>query len=201
MKSSLFIVLIFAIGVLLGTQHLLSDFLARVDMILYALYGLLFLVGIDIGSNPSAWLTIKKLNLKIVLVPVSIAIGSVLGAAMVSPLFVGISWGDALAVGAGFGYYSLSSIIITQIKGDALGVIALLANLSREIFTLLFASVLARFFGKLAPVAAGGATAMDTTLPVVARFSGKDYAIIAFFSGIVLTILVPFLVPLFLSLG
>ncbi len=201
MKNSLLIVLIFAAGVLFGTQHLLSAFMARVDMILYALYGLLFLVGIDIGSNPSAWLTIKKLNLKIVLVPVSIAAGSVLGAAMVSPFFANISWGDAFAVGAGFGYYSLSSIIITHIKGDALGVIALLANLSREIFTLLFASLLARFLGKLAPVAAGGATAMDTTLPVIARSSGKDYAIIAFFSGIVLTVLVPFLVPLFLSLG
>ena len=81
-----------------------------------------------------------------------------------------------------------------------LGVIALLANLSREIITLIFAPLFVRLFGKLAPIASGGATAMDTTLPIVARFSGKEYAIIAFFSGIVLTVLVPILVPFILSL-
>jgi uncharacterized membrane protein YbjE (DUF340 family) len=42
---------------------------------------------------------------------------------------------------------------------------------------------------------------MDTTLPVISRFSGKEYAIIAVFSGIVLTILVPFMVTFILTFG
>jgi len=167
---------------------------------LYALYALLFLVGADIGGNPNAWKTLKKASLAVILVPLSIAVGSLVGAGLFSLLLPRISVKDAAAIGAGFGYYSLSSIIITQIKGSTLGVIALLANLSREIITLIFAPLFVRLFGKLAPIASGGATAMDTTLPMTARFSGKEYAIIAFFSGIVLTVLVPILVPFILSL-
>jgi len=101
-----------------------------------------------------------------------------------------------MAIGSGFGYYSLSSIIISKIRNDTLGVMALLANISREIFTLLAAPLLVRYFGKLAPIASGGATSMDTTLPVIAKYSGKEYAVISVFSGVALTILVPFIIAL-----
>jgi len=36
---------------------------------------------------------------------------------------------------------------------------------------------------------------------VISRYSGKEYAIVAVFSGIVLTILVPFLVTFILTVG
>jgi uncharacterized membrane protein YbjE (DUF340 family) len=78
-------------------------------------------------------------------------------------------------------------------------VVALLSNIFREVATLLTTPILVRYFGKLAGIASGGATAMDTTLPVISRYSGKEYAIIALFSGIVLTILVPFLVTFILT--
>ena len=52
-----------------------------------------------------------------------------------------------------------------------------------------------RFTGKLGPVLAGGAAAMDTCLPVVAHVSGERCAILAVFSGMCLTLLVPFLLP------
>lgn len=189
----------FIVGISVGALNWLPVSFQQADLVLYALYGLLFLVGIDIGSNPKAWFALKKINLKIVLVPISIIVGTLLGALLFSLMLSSISMGDALAVGAGFGYYSLSSVIIGQIRGEALGVVALLANLSREIITILFGPLLVKYFGKLASVAAGGATTMDTTLPVVAKFSGKDYVIIGLFSGVVLTFLVPFLVPLFLN--
>jgi uncharacterized membrane protein YbjE (DUF340 family) len=54
-------------------------------------------------------------------------------------------------------------------------------------------------FGKLGPVVAGGATAMDTTLPIITRSSGNEYGIIAVFSGVVLTVLVPFIVTFILT--
>ena len=104
-----------------------------------------------------------------------------------------------MAVGAGFGYYSLSSVFITQLHSQSLGVVALLSNIFREVATLLATPLLVSYFGKLAGIASGGATAMDTTLPVISRYSGQSYAIIAVFSGIVLTILVPFLVTFILT--
>ncbi|MCG8375720.1 MAG: lysine exporter LysO family protein, partial [Chlorobiales bacterium] len=81
-----------------------------------------------------------------------------------------------------------------------LGVIALLSNIFREIITLLAVPLLVKYFGKLAGIATGGATAMDTTLPIIVKFTGKDYGIIAIFSGITLTILVPVLVTMILEL-
>jgi uncharacterized membrane protein YbjE (DUF340 family) len=102
-------------------------------------------------------------------------------------------------VGAGFGYYSLSSIFIGQISGKTLGVVALISNILREIITLLGTPLLLKFFGQLAPIAAGGATSMDTTLPVITKFTGKEYAVISVFSGVVLTMLVPFLVTFILK--
>jgi uncharacterized membrane protein YbjE (DUF340 family) len=79
------------------------------------------------------------------------------------------------------------------------GVIALLANISREIITLLFTPLFVKIFGKLAPISAGGATSMDTTLPIISRFSGHDYAIVSVVHGTILTILVPFLVSFILT--
>lgn len=199
MKSSLLIMLSFSLGIGVGIFKWIPASIQHIDLVLYALYGLLFLVGIDIGSNPKAWFALKKINLRITLVPVSIIVGTLFGASLFSMLLSSVSFNDALAVGAGFGYYSLSSVIISQIRGESLGVVALLANLSREIITLILSPLLVKFFGKLAPIASGGATTMDTTLPAVAKFSGKDYVIIGLFSGVVLTFLVPILVPLILD--
>jgi uncharacterized membrane protein YbjE (DUF340 family) len=106
-----------------------------------------------------------------------------------------------MAVGAGFGYYSLSSIFIAQISGETLGVIALLSNIMREIFTLLMTPVLVLYFGKLAGIASGGATSMDTTMPVIVKYSGKEWGIVAVFSGVVLSVAVPFLVSFILKMN
>lgn len=107
---------------------------------------------------------------------------------------------DCLAVGSGFGYYSLSSIFITQYRGAELGTIALLANIFREILTLLGAPLLAKYFGKLAPISVGGATTMDTTLPIITRYSGESFIIVSIFHGFCVDFSVPFLVTFFCSL-
>jgi uncharacterized membrane protein YbjE (DUF340 family) len=98
------------------------------------------------------------------------------------------------------GYYSLSSVILTHSRGIELGSIALISNILRELFTLLSAPLLVRIFGRLAPISAGGVTSMDITLPVIIRFSGKEYAALAVFHGAVLDPLVPLLVGAFGSM-
>ena len=77
---------------------------------------------------------------------------------------------------------------------------ALLANIAREILTLLLAPLLARWFGPLAPIAAGGATTMDTTLPIIAQTSGQRFVIVSIFHGFLVDFSVPFLVTLFCGL-
>ena len=104
------------------------------------------------------------------------------------------------AVGAGFGYYSLSSIFIADLRGPELATVALLCNVMREIFTLLAAPLVARRAGPLAAVSIGGATTFDTTLPVITRAAGAPYAVVSIFHGCVLDFSVPFLVTFFCTL-
>jgi uncharacterized membrane protein YbjE (DUF340 family) len=199
MKNSLIIVGFFVLGILAGMNALVPVAVLKNDPSTYALYILMLLVGMGIGADKNAWEVLKKARLKIILVPLTVVIGTLLGAAAVSPFLKNISLRESLAVGAGFGYYSLSSIFIGQISGKTLGVVALISNILREIITLLGTPLLLKFFGQLAPIAAGGATSMDTTLPVITKFTGKEYAVISVFSGVVLTMLVPFLVTFILK--
>lgn len=198
MKGSLIILSFFAGGLLLGMYKLLPKQLLQNDYSLYALYVLMFLVGIGIGSNKKSLQVIKSVNFKILLVPLSVITGTYIGVSVFSLIQNSLSLIESLAIGSGFGYYSLSSVLITEVSGEELGVIALLSNISREIITLLLTPLFARYFGKLAPISSGGATAMDTTLPIITKYIGSDYAIISVFSGVVLTILVPFLIAIIL---
>ncbi|TKG91912.1 lysine exporter LysO family protein [Puteibacter caeruleilacunae] len=199
MKGSLIILAFFATGVLLGSNKFLPEFMMENDLSMYALYVLMFVVGVGIGADKNSWSVVKKMKVKLFMVPLGIIIGTGIGTFLISFLLSDINYKESLAVGAGFGYYSLSSIFITQMHGETLGVIALLSNVLREMFTLLLTPILVKYFGKLAGIAGGGATAMDTTLPIIVRYSGKEWGIIAVFSGIVLTILVPFLVTFILE--
>jgi len=114
--------------------------------------------------------------------------------------FADITLVESLAVGGGFGYYSLATVILTRLGDPALGSVALLSNMIHEALALVLPPFLLRFTGRLGPVLAGGAAAMDTCLPVVAQVSGERCAILAVFSGMCLTMLVPMLLPLIMAL-
>lgn len=197
MKGSIIIVAFFVFGVMLARLGVLPRDLTENDFSIYVLYGLMFLVGMSIGSDTKALAALKKQNLKIVLVPLATILGTWLGCVAVYFILPGWSLTDSLAVGSGFGYYSLSGIFITEYRGAELGTIALAANIFREIITLLGAGVMVRYFGKLAPICSGGATTMDTTLPVITRFSGKEWVMVSIFHGFVVDFTVPFLVTFF----
>lgn len=197
MWGSVIIISCFGAGVLMGRFVGLPDFLVQGDPTLYALYLLMFLVGIGIGQDKEALKALKQQNLKIMLVPLATVTGTFLGTAFVSFFLPGRSLTDCLAVGAGFGYYSLSSVFITQYKGAELGTIALMSNICRELMALLAAPLFVRYFGKLAPISVGGATTMDTTLPVITRYAGKEWVVVSMVHGMTVDFCVPFLVTFF----
>lgn len=200
MKGSIIIVSFFILGVLCGNYELLPVWILESDYSLYALWLLMFCVGISVGSDKKALHSIRNIERGYMWLPAFTIIGTLAGSA-ISVFFInGYSVTDCLAVGSGFGYYSLSSIFITQYKGPELGTIALVSNICREIITLLFTPALVYIFGKLAPISCGGATTMDTTLPVITKYSGKEMAVIAIFHGITVDFTVPFLVTFFATL-
>lgn len=200
MQMSLKILLFFAAGIIVGLSTWLSAMSVETDLSQYALFFLMFLVGITIGADGGSFLVLKKQGMRLFLVPMATIAGTFSGIIFMMMFIQSISVREALAVGAGLGYYSLSSIIISELHSDALGVIALLSNVTREIITLLLAPLMGTYFTKISPITAAGATSMDTTLPVITTVSGKEFAIISLFHGILLTILVPILVTFILWL-
>lgn len=200
MRGSLIIVVFFIAGLLLARWGWIPSSLSEGDVSIWALYALMFLVGISIGSDTQALKAIRGQHWKILWVPIATWAGTLAGTALASLLLPSRSLADCLAVGSGFGYYSLSSIFITEYRGAELGTIALAANIIREIITLLGAPLLVCWFGKLAPICAGGATTMDTTLPVITRFSGKEFVVVSIFHGFIVDFSVPFLVTFFCKL-
>lgn len=158
---------------------------------------LVFSVGIDIGMNKEAFVQIKKMGVKILLIPISVAAGSLLGGAVVS-LITQETLKECLAISSGLGWYSLSGIMITEAGNPVAGAVSFLSNVIREILTFIVVPFLAKYLNFYCAIAPGGATAMDTTLAVISRNTNGKIAVIAFVSGITLTMLVPVLLPLFL---
>lgn len=199
MKGSLIIIGFFVLGTLCGAFHWLPFDVGETNVSFYALCGLMFSVGLSIGNDPQTLKNFRVLNPRLVLLPVATILGTLSATALASFLLPHRSAADCMAVGAGMGYYSLSSIFITEYKGPELGTVALLSNIFREIITLLCAPLLVRWFGNLAPISSGGATTMDTTLPIITRCSGQQFVIVSIFHGFVTDFSVPFLVTFFCS--
>lgn len=200
MKGSLVIVAFFALGVAFGRMGLLPADLGDTGLSFYALCALMFCVGVGLGSDPQTLRNFRTLSPRLMLLPLGTLVGTLAGSLLACLLLAHRSAADCLAVGSGFGYYSLSSIFITEYKGAELGTVALLANVVREMLTLLLAPFLARWFGPLAPISAGGATTMDTTLPVILQASGNRFAVVSVYHGFLVDFSVPFLVTLFCGL-
>lgn len=205
MKSSIVVLGLFLLGILLGINHFIPNEWLEGNLTMGILYVLIFQVGIGIGSNKDLKEMLKGLKPKMLLLPLSTILGTLLFSLLASFLIVQWKVTDCLAVGSGFAYYSLSSVLITELKQASVGVqvatelgtLALLANIAREMISLLGAPLFSKFFGKLAPISVAGINSMDVMLPMISRYSGKNMIPVAIMHGIVLEMSVPFLVSLF----
>jgi len=168
----------------------------------WALDVLLFFIGMQFAQSG---LSLRGTILKpaTLLVPFATAFGTLSSSLLLVPFFhVGV--GKALALSAGFGWYSLSGVLISNLGDPALGSAAFLANMFRETIALLSIPFLARTRLPVLAVGVGGATAMDVTFSIT-YFSmgekGPENAPLIFASGALLSLCVPVLVPLFYRLG
>lgn len=151
---------------------------------------LLFVMGLVFGLDKDSMAKIRQAGLKILVVPFAVACGSVLGG-IVSGLVLGIDVVATAAVSAGYGWYTLAGPLVRQFFGAEWGTLGFVVNFLRELLTIISISLLIRI-DKSAPIAAGGATTMDTTLPVIVQYCGSDALITAFSSGFTLSLIAPF---------
>jgi len=160
------------------------------------LLGFMFLIGLDLAYSP---LDRSWLNWKIMLVPIACIIGSLLGAIAVSLWIKDIRLIDLIMLSQGYGFYSMTGIVITELKNSQLGSIALMNDLFREIFAIIFMYLIGWRYPRSA-ISSAGATAMDVTLPMVKQACGNDFIPHAMVSGFVLSILAPIVVSVFAAL-
>ncbi len=197
MKSGFIILFSFLAGVVLAYFKWIPSALLETDYSVYILYALMFFVGISIGANiKELYQPLMRYRMKIVLVPVATIAGTLLSCLALGLLFNNITLRETVAIGAGFGYYSFSAIYLKELAGAEIGMMALVANLFREIFTLLCTPLLVKYFGNLAPITSAGATSIDTSLPIITRYSGQQFVVISLFHGVVVDISVPLILSL-----
>jgi uncharacterized membrane protein YbjE (DUF340 family) len=182
-------------GVVVGVFA--KDWLTGVDDIVTGLlYVLLFLIGCQLrqGNHRLRKLFLNAQGVIIALVTIS----TTLLAGWIGSLILGLSWNQGLAVVSGFGWYSLSGILITGLGDPVLGTTAFLLDLAREILALMLIPFLARLNSHMS-IGYSGATAMDFTLPMLGKFHGAQIIPVCIASGFIMSILVPILIPLFMG--
>ncbi|MCH7378348.1 MULTISPECIES: lysine exporter LysO family protein [Acinetobacter] len=163
----------------------------------YLLLIFIFLIGIELAFTQfdRSWL-----SWKILLVPVAAFVGSCL-ASLLNYFILSneYSLNEVMALAQGYGWYSMSGILFTEIHSAKLGGIALLTDLFREIFAILLMYCLGWRFPRSA-ISSAGATSMDVTLAMVKQSCGTHYVPHAMMSGLILSLLAPLLISLFLSM-
>ena len=200
MRQSVIFLFVFAAGVLLALFNVMPDALVQSGASKWVLYALLFCVGIQIGTSKGVFSVVRSFGFKIMMIPLATTVGTFAGVALVSLLLPHRTLLDCLIVGAGFAYYSLSSILISKMHSPELGTVALLSNIMREFSVFVFAPLMVHYFGKLAPICVGGASTMDSTLPIITKFSGADYVVIALFHGMIIDFSVPLWIGFLLTI-
>lgn len=159
---------------------------------------LLVLVGMDIGIEGKVIEQFKSVGVRILAIPIAIAVGTLIGS-IVCSFILPISIKESLAIGAGFGWYSLAPGIIMD-KGLVIAsAVSFMHNVMRELFAIIFIPVVAHHIGYVETVGMPGAAAMDVCLPIVEKSTSSSTAIYSFVSGVLLSIAVPIFVPFILN--
>ncbi len=165
----------------------------------WLLYLLLFLIGAQLVKN-NVSLKDTLAHPETALLPLGTIIGSLLGGLAAAPLLM-ITPGKALALVSGFGWYSLSGVIITDMGDPVLGSAGFLINLMRESIALVTIPFIARTRYPNIAIGVAGATSMDVTLPLIEKSCGDSIVPLSISSGAILSLAVPFLVPIFFQAG
>lgn len=185
------------VGVLLG--HFLLPVVSWVeDLATWALMFLLLLIGLQLRN---AGLSLRRLlmNRQGLGVALSLMVSSLIAGVVAMPMLA-LPWHDALALTSGFGWYSLSGIVVGDALGPAWGGVAFLNDVLREIIALAIIPLLIARRPAMA-IGYGGATAMDFTLPIIRSSGGLDCVPVAIASGFILSFVSPILMGVLLSLG
>ncbi|EKT58378.1 lysine exporter LysO family protein [Providencia sneebia] len=159
-----------------------------------ALMVLLLLVGIQLrnsGMNIRQILVNRRGTIIALVMAISALVGGVIAA-----LLLGLPVKMGLALASGFGWYSLTGIVLTDAYGPVMGSAAFFNDLARELTAIMLIPMIINRYRSTA-LGICGSTSMDFTLPVLQRSGGVSIVPAAIVHGFVLSLLTPILMAFF----
>ena len=196
LKTPLLLILIVSTGIMMS---MLTEWFDWYDpfIVTILLYLLLFFVGMQMVFHRENLLPLLKSPL-MVAVPLITVLGTYIGALAI-PLVSSYTIKESMALASGFGWYSLSGILISDLGYPQLGAVSFMINLLREAFSFFLIPALAALGAKPHyAVSIAGATSMDVTLPLLKKSYSDEVVPLAIVHGSLITLLVPFLIPLWI---
>ncbi|AKD37331.1 hypothetical protein I926_00005 [Pasteurella multocida subsp. multocida OH4807] len=163
----------------------------------YVLILLIFFVGVQLRNNG---ISLREVffNKRGLTTGTIFVVTSLLGG-ILSALILNLPITQGLAIASGFGWYSLSSIVINDAWGPIFGSIAFFNDLSREIVSLFLIPFLMQNHRSSA-IGISGATSIDCTLPIIQKAGGVEVVPLAISFGFITNILPPILLVFFSSI-
>lgn len=188
-------------GILLSRSgYIPQPLLKYADEISFAaLCWMVFAVGVIIGTQRDVWRKVMRERWRLILLPVGTIMFSAFAAAIVGKL-MGISAPISATIGSACGWYSLSGVAVAKVWGAEAGLLAFTVNFLRELIAFGLVPIIARH-SKFAAIALCGATAADTTLPVIAKSTNPEGALVGLISGGIITASVPFVIAFLAALA
>lgn len=187
------------IGIFCGLLLKSSFLLNSVDIFIkLGLCLLLFFVGIDIGNYKNLAKSLRKIKKKVIFLPIITILGSIFGG-FITASFLSLSFPETIAISSGMGWYSFSAIELAKIDAN-LGAIAFLSNVFRELLAILLIPFIAKYLGGYEAISCAGAPAMDSLLPFINRNTPANMVIVSFYSGLIITLVIPILLPFLISI-
>ena len=158
---------------------------------------LLLMIGIIGADLAQIRLSRQWVSPAMLALPGLVVVGSMLGGSLVAWL-ADVPLKAGLALSSGYGWFSLSSVMVAEALGKAYGTMALSIDLLRELLAFVILYAVGRWW-PLVGLAAAGATVMDSSLPIIKQVCSPSVIPMAMVSGFLLTLLAPFMMSLFLA--
>lgn len=188
----LFIAAGFIVGLFVSAEMIDIDTISESALVL-----LLLLIGCQLRNSGMSLreILLNSWGMKIALI---VMVSSWIGGVIAS-LLLGIPLNNGLALASGFGWYSLSGILITDGISPVYGGAAFIIDLGRELIAILIIPTLIRQHPSTA-IGYAGATSMDFTLPMIQKSGGNEYVPLAIVSGFILSLSAPLFISLFVAM-
>ena len=193
LKSQFKYILPFIVGMSIGMLFRALPSNVIMSAINYELVALIVVSGIQIGEDLKLEAIKKAFGFAMFSVIADVA-GAILTSIILTPFF---PFKEILLVTLGSGWVTYTAPFIANTYGGVAGVFAFLVNFFRDevAFVLLPLFFRARV-SPIGAIAVGGTASMDAILPLYIELLGNEYAMSAVASGLVLSMLVPIILPL-----